>query len=156
MAIEIERKFIFDPAALPDLPEPQVIRQGYIPADDATVRVRTKNKKAFLTLKGKAKGLVRSEFEYEIPYGDGLAMLGELCAPPLIEKRRYELAFEDHVWELDVFEGENAGLFLAEIELESEDETFALPPWIVREVTHDKRYYNANLRLHPFSRFEAR
>ena len=155
MATEIERKFLFDPDKLPPLPEPSVIKQGYIPAEGATVRIRTKNGKAYLTLKGKAKRLARSEFEYEIPLEEALAMLEELCAAPLIEKKRYELEYEGHLWELDVFEGENEGLFLAEVELKSEDEFVSLPPWVTREVTHDKRYYNANLRLHPFRRFAA-
>ena len=153
MATEIERKFLVDPTRLPALPEALVIKQGYIPAEGATVRVRTKNCKAFLTLKGRAKSLTRSEFEYAIPYDDALAMLQELCAPPLIEKRRYEIVYENHVWEVDIFEGENAGLYLAEIELQREDERFALPPWVTKEVTHDRRYYNANLRVFPFSRF---
>jgi len=156
MATEIERKFLFDPAKLPPLPEPYVIKQGYIPAEGATVRIRTKNAKAFLTIKGKTNGIARSEFEYEIPLEDALAMLQELCAAPLIEKKRYELAYEGHLWEIDVFEGENEGLYLAEVELQSEDETFALPPWVTAEVTHDKRYYSANLRVLPFSRFAER
>ena len=155
MATEIERKFLFDPLILPALGEPYIIKQGYIPSEGATVRIRTKNAKAYLTIKGKAKALVRSEFEYEIPPEDALAMLQELCAPPLIEKKRYELYHEGHLWEIDIFEGENEGLFLAEIELQSADEAFALPPWVIKEVTHDKRYYNANLRLLPFSRFDG-
>ena len=122
-------------------------------AEGATIRVRTKNGKAFLTIKGKATGIARSEFEYAIPADDALAMMQELCAPPLIEKKRYEVMYEGHLWELDFFEGENAGLFLAEVELQREDETVALPPWVIEEVTQDKRYYNANLRLLPFSRF---
>jgi len=158
MGVEIERKFLVDPDRLPPLPAPIVIKQGYIPADNATVRVRLQNDEAFLTLKGKASGLVRSEFEYAVPAADALAMLTELCAPPLIEKKRYELLHDGHLWELDIFEGENAGLLLAEIELESETESFSLPPWADREVTEDKRYYNANLRTLPFRRFagEAR
>jgi adenylate cyclase len=153
MATEIERKFLFNPAKLPPLPEPFVIKQGYIPAEGATVRVRTMNGKAFLTLKGKAMRLTRSEFEYEIPLEDALEMLTELCAPPLIEKRRYKLRCEGHLWEIDFFEGENEGLFLAEVELEREDETVDIPVWVTEEVTHDKRYYNANLRHHPYRCF---
>ncbi len=154
MAIEIERKFLIDTDKLPPLPEPLVIKQGYIPAEGATVRVRIKNGEAYLTLKGKAKALVRSEFEYPVPYEDALAMLAELCAAPLIEKKRYEIMFEGHLWEVDIFEGENEGLFLAEIELQSAEESFVLPPWVTREVTEDKRYYNANLRTLPYARFK--
>lgn len=153
MGIEIERKFLFDPHRVPPLPEPHVIRQGYIPAEGATVRVRITNSRAFLTLKGKTRELARSEFEYEIPSSDAETILQELCAKPLIEKRRYVLEYEGHRWELDIFEGDNEGLYMAEIELQSADESFALPPWVIREVSHDKRYYNANLRVHPFKAF---
>jgi len=155
MATEIERKFLFDPAKLPPLSAPADIKQGYIPAEGATVRVRMKGEKAYLTIKGKAmeNRLARSEFEYAVPPEDALAMLQELCAKPLIEKKRYELVYEGHLWELDFFEGENEGLYLAEVELESENEAVVLPPWVTLEVTHDRRYYNANLRLHPFSAF---
>ena len=154
MAIEIERKFLIDPSKLPTLPEPLIIKQGYIPAEGATVRIRIKNERAYLTLKGKAKALMRSEFEYPVPYEDALAMLAELCAPPLIEKRRYEMMYEGHLWEIDIFEGENEGLLLAEIELQSAQERFALPPWVTQEVTEDRRYYNANLRTFPYARFK--
>ncbi len=153
MGVEIERKFLVDPERLPPLPAGSHIRQGYIPAENATVRVRIKDESAFLTLKGRMHALVRSEFEYPIPYDDALAMLDELCARPLIEKKRYEIMHAGHRWELDIFEGENEGLLLAEIELTSADEPFVLPPWVTREVTDDRRYYNANLRTLPFSRF---
>ena len=151
MAKEIERKFLVDLTKLDRLPEGNIIRQGYIPAEGATVRIRTMNKLAFLTLKGKMKGITRSEFEYPIPVDDANAMLKELCAPPLIEKTRYIINFADHIWELDIFEGENEGLILAEVELEHEDETVELPEWITKEVSDDRRYYNANLRLHPYT-----
>ncbi|MHC3994266.1 CYTH domain-containing protein [Thiomicrolovo sp. ZZH C-3] len=154
MAIEIERKFLIDPALLPELPAPLVITQGYIAAEGVTVRIRTKNEKAYLTLKGKRAGLVRSEFEYEIPVEDAHAMLQELCAAPLIEKKRYEIVYEGHLWEVDIFEGDNAGLYLAEIELQRADESFALPPWVTREVSDDRRYYNSNLRTLPYARFK--
>lgn len=153
MATEIERKFLIDPKKLPPLPQPMIIKQGYIPADKVTVRVRLADEKAFLTLKGKAVKLSRSEFEYPIPYDDAVAMISELCAPPLIEKKRYRLSYEGHVWEVDIFEGENRGLFMAEVELEAEDEAVVLPPWVTKEVSHDRRYSNANLRIHPFSEF---
>ena len=153
MAKEIKRKFLFDPQKMPPLPDPLVIKQGYIPAENATVRIRTMNDDAYLTLKGKATGFTRSEFEYSIPYEDALKMLDELCAKPLIEKRRYRVEYRGHLWDVDIFEGENEGLFLAEIELQSEEEGFELPPWVTKEVTDDRRYYNSNLRVHPFSRF---
>jgi adenylate cyclase len=155
MATEIERKFLIDPKKLPPLPKPMIIKQGYIPADEVTVRVRLIDEKAFLTLKGKTDRLTRSEFEYPVPRDDAVAMLGELCAPPLIEKKRYRLLYEGHVWEVDIFEGGNRGLFLAEVELGSEEESVTLPPWVIKEVSYDRRYSNANLRLHPFSEFSA-
>ena len=151
MAKEIERKFLVDPAKLPSLPEPNRIRQGYIPAQDITVRVRINNGQAFLTLKGKAEGLSRSEFEYPIPADDAKEILSELCIHPLIEKKRYLIPFKGHTWEVDVFEGENSGLIIAEIELKEEAETFTLPEWVTQEVSYDPKYRNSNLIISPYS-----
>lgn len=155
MAEEIERKFLVDPARLPLLGDPHIIRQGYIPTEGtATVRVRISNEKAFLTLKGRATGISRSEFEYPIPVKDAEKMLSELCAAPLIEKKRYLIPYKGHTWELDIFEGENAGLIVAEIELGDEGEVFEKPGWVTGEVSFDPRYRNANLITHPFSMWE--
>ena len=155
MAEEIERKFLVDPAQLPPLEHPHIIRQGYIPTQGtATVRVRISSEKAFLTLKGRATGISRSEFEYPIPVEDAGKMLSELCAKPLIKKRRYLIPYRGHTWELDIFEGENAGLIVAEIELGNENEVFEKPRWITEEVSFDPRYRNANLITHPFSKWE--
>ena len=152
MAKEIERKFLVDPLRLPVLETPYVIKQGYIPTiQKATVRIRISNDKAFLTLKGKATGLTRSEFEYLIPVDDAEKMLQELCASPLIEKKRYLIPYEGHTWELDIFEGDNAGLIVAEIELNDEDEVFKKPPWATKDVSFDPRYRNSNLITHPYS-----
>ena len=153
MAKEIERKFLVDAAKLPDLPRGTHIVQGYIPSDAATVRVRIRDGRAFLTLKGKTEGLTRSEFEYAVPLEDAEAMMEGLCARPYIEKRRYEILHEGHLWELDVFEGENRGLIVAEIELSFEEEIFAKPDWVTKEVTFDTRYRNAYLVKHPFNRW---
>jgi len=153
MAKEIERKFLVDPNRLPPLPDPILIKQGYIPAQNTTVRIRLSNEKAFLTLKGRTKGLTRSEFEYPIPVSDAEAMLRELCIQPYIDKRRYLITYEGHTWEVDIFEGENEGLIVAEIELESETEPFSLPEWVTEEVSHDARYRNANLIRHPYSQW---
>ena len=155
MAEEIERKFLVDPVQLPPLENPHIIRQGYIPTQGtATVRVRISNEKAFITLKGRATGISRSEFEYLIPVEDAKKMLSELCAKPLIEKRRYLIPYRGHTWELDIFEGENAGLIVAEIELGDENEVFEKPRWITEEVSFDPRYRNANLITHPFSKWD--
>ena len=150
MAQEIERKFLVHADRLPPLPNPYVIKQGYIPASGATVRVRLRNDEAFLTLKGRSRGLTRSEFEYPIPVADAEAMLEELCKYPYIAKKRYLIAHEGHTWELDIFEGENAGLMIAEIELQHEDEAFAKPEWVAEEVSDDPRYRNSYLVEHPF------
>lgn len=152
MPKEIERKFLVDPGLLPALENPYVIRQGYIPTQGtATVRIRISNEKAFLTLKGRATGLTRSEFEYPVPLHDAEKMLQELCAYPLIEKKRYIIPYGGHIWELDIFEGKNEGLIVAEIELDNENEVFERPPWITKEVSFDPRYRNANLITLPYA-----
>lgn len=153
MAQEIERKFLVDTAKLPPLPEPIIIKQGYIPAQNATVRIRLSDDKAFLTLKGKATGITRSEFEYPIPVSDAHSMLEELCARPYIDKKRYRIDVAGHTWELDIFEGENKGLVVAEIELENEDAVFEKPEWITEEVSDDPRYRNAYLVNSPFTKW---
>jgi len=153
MAKEIERKFLVDSSKLPTLPPPNHIIQGYIPAQNATVRVRIKNNNAYLTLKGKSKGLSRSEFEYPIPLSDAKNMLQELCIKPYIEKNRYNIVVGNHTWELDIFEGANSGLIIAEVELKSEDEEFIKPSWITKEVSFDARYRNSYLVNHPYSQW---
>ncbi len=152
MAVEVERKFLVDRAALPELSNGQKIVQGYIPtADKTTVRVRVKAEQAFLTLKGISNGVSRSEFEYEIPLKDAQQMLDEFCCDSKIEKIRYEISHGQHVWELDIFQGKNDGLIIAEIELSDEDEAFERPNWVAEQVTGDKRYYNSQLIASPFS-----
>lgn len=144
---EIERKFLVDlhKWEVLEKPTPQVIKQGYISTDvEKTVRVRTKNNLAFLTIKGKTEGISRAEFEYEIPLIDAEILLSDFCSKVLY-KNRYEIVHAEKMWEIDVFEGKLAPLVLAEIELNSEDELFELPPWIGEEVSHDVNYYNSNL-----------
>jgi len=151
MPKEIERKFLVNLALL-KLPENgQIIQQGYIQTTSNTVvRVRRYGEKAFLTIKGENVGASRSEFEYEIPVADAEAMLNELCLKPYISKVRYCVNYANHIWEIDVFAGDNAGLVVAEIELGSESEAFAMPAWVGAEVTQDSRYYNSNLVNNPF------
>ena len=153
MVKEIERKFLVATGKLPTLPKGHVIKQGYIPTQGITVRARISDDKAFLTLKGRATGLSRSEFEYPIPVEDAQQILNELCAHPLIEKTRYLIPHGEHTWELDIFEGDNQGLIVAEIELSSENEAFELPNWVREEVSHDTKYRNSNLRAHPFCKW---
>jgi adenylate cyclase len=150
MAKEIERKFLVDTSKLPTLPKGHIMKQGYVPTQGITVRARISDDQAFLTLKGRATGLSRSEFEYPIPVEDAQQILDELCVHPLIEKTRYMIPYEDHIWELDIFESDNKGLIVAEIELGSEDESFVKPEWITEEVSYDRRYRNASLINHPF------
>ncbi len=150
MAIEIERKFLVDISKLPPLPKGKKITQGYLLAHSPSIRVRIAGDKAFLTIKGKPQNHIsRSEFEYEIPLDDGVELLKE-CKELIISKTRYEIEYHGHLWEIDVFENENEGLVVAEIELENEDEEFILPPWVTAEVSKDKRYTNANLISMPF------
>ena len=150
MAKEIEKKFLVDMVKLPTLPKGHIMKQGYVPTQGITVRARISDEQAFLTLKGRATGLTRSEFEYPIPVEDAQQILDELCAHPLIEKTRYLIPYGDHTWELDIFEGDNQGLIVAEIELDSEDEQFELPVWTTEEVSYDRKYRNSNLVAHPF------
>jgi adenylate cyclase len=157
MAIEIERKFLVKNNNWQNQPELTVthIRQGYLISDEGrTVRVRWRNGKGYLTDKGKpaAGSIARIEYEYEIPGTDAEALL-LLCRRPLIEKKRWLLPNDKHIWEIDVFEGENAGLTVAEIELSSETEAFGKPDWLGEEVTHDSRYSNAALNRVPYSQW---
>lgn len=151
MAKEIERKFLVDLDRCPLPPLGQAIKQGYIPTVGKTVvRIRLKGDAAFLTLKGANTGASRTEFEYAIPVVDAEDMLAEFCAGAKVEKVRYEIPVGTHLWEIDIFAGDNQGLCVAEVELQAEDEAVDLPPWIVREVTGDPRYYNSNLLTHPY------
>ena len=156
MAVEIERKFLVASDSWrqsEDGGELQGVafRQGYIPTEGlTTVRVRLEGDQAKLTIKGKNQGLSRAEFEYAIPVSDAEQMLDNLCARPLIEKTRYFYPYAGFTWEIDVFEGENAGLVIAEVELESEDQLVELPPWLGAEVSADPRYYNVNLVANPY------
>lgn len=152
MGQEIERKFLVVGDSWRSAVRGEVMCQGYIPTQDTrTVRVRRVGDRAYLTLKGPAVGLVRPEFEYAIPVEDAQAMLETLCTPPLVEKTRYRLPIGPLVWEIDEFWGDNEGLIVAEVELTSPDQAVDLPEWIGMEVTHDLRYYNANLACSPFN-----
>lgn len=151
MGTEIERKFLLKDDGWRGLAEGVVYRQGYLNTDKGrTVRIRTIDKKGYLTIKGPAKGGVRQEFEYEIPYADAVEMLHGMAVSPIVEKKRHKIPFGGFTWEVDEFSGDNRGLVLAEIELEHPAQVFDRPPWIGREVTDDSRYYNSNLARNPF------
>ena len=154
MGIEIERKFLINRDKIGTLENGYQIKQGYIQTVDlTTVRVRIRDKEAFLTIKGKSEGASRLEFEYPIPLEDANDMLNNLCQTSFINKTRYLVKYKGHVWEVDIFEGSNKGLVIAEIELQSEDEVFTLPHWITKEVTDNTKYYNSNLIEYPYSRW---
>ena len=150
MPKEIERKFLVKNDTWRDASGTRY-RQGYLSSvKERTVRVRTIEDKGYLTIKGIAVGATRLEFEYEIPRDDADTLL-DMCEQPLIEKNRYKLEHEGFIWEVDEFFGENQGLIIAELELESEDQQFPIPDWVGEEVTGDSRYFNANLIKNPFN-----
>jgi adenylate cyclase len=151
MGVEIERKFLVRGETWKSLGTRILLRQGYLSsAPERVVRVRIEGDTAMLTIKGRTTGASRGEWEYPIPLGDAAVFLDSLCEKPIIEKYRYRIEYRGFTWEVDEFLGENAGLVVAEIELESESQSFDLPDWVGDEVTHDARYYNANLIRHPY------
>jgi len=151
MGQEIERKFLVADESWREGAEGTSVRQGFLStAPERTVRVRAAGGRGTLTIKSKSVGARRAEYEYEIPHADAEELLDTVCERPLIEKVRYIVARGPHTWEIDVFEGDNLGLVVAEIELGSEDETFARPDWLGVEVTDDPRYFNSNLVAYPF------
>lgn len=155
MAIEIERKFLVDMDLLPELENGLEIKQGYIHAsDEKVVRVRTKGKKAFLTIKGSNMGISRLEYEYEISVNEANEMLDNLCEESIIDKKRFLIPHGNHTWELDIFYGQNDGLVIAEIELNDENEEFLKPNWIKEEVSHEAKYYNSNLMKNPYKNWK--
>lgn len=155
MGIEIERKFLLNGTAWKKLAEGTPYRQGYLNSTkERTVRVRTIGDKGFLTIKGISIGATRSEYEYEIPHADAAALLDDLCEKPIIEKNRYKIPHAGFTWEVDEFFGENDGLVVAEIELESEEQSFDKPDWVGEEVTGDPRYFNSSLITQPYSQWK--
>lgn len=153
MATEIERKFLVKEGAWRQA-KGITYRQGYLnTAKERTVRVRTIADQGYLTVKGLTIGATRLEFEYEIPVADADQLLDKLCEKPLIEKNRYEVEYGGLIWEVDEFFGENEGLIVAEVELQSEDQAFEQPDWLGQEVTGDPRYFNSNLSRLPFTQW---
>jgi len=157
MAYEIERKFLVRHGGWQGATSvPIAIRQAYLARNGkATIRVRIiDDAAATLTVKSAAAGLRRLEFEYPIPLADAAALL-ELREGALIEKLRHELPQDRLVWEIDVFQGDNEGLVIAEIELLHEDQHFERPSWLGVEITSDPSYSNANLAKMPFRSWSA-
>jgi len=153
MALEIERKFLVKENDWRN-GQGTMYRQGYLNSDEnRNVRVRVINDRGYLTVKGISQGATRVEYEYEIPQAEAEAMLDDLCEKPLIIKKRYKTEYKGFVWEVDEFLGENQGLIIAELELESENQVFIKPEWIGKEVTGDPKYFNSNLIHRPFSKW---
>ncbi len=150
--VEIERKFLVCSNKWREGVKGEAICQGYLNSvKERTVRVRISGDKAFLTIKGPKVNLTCSEFEYEIPVTEANQMLDELCERPLLKKTRYKVLHDGKTWEVDEFHGDNEGLVVAEIELDSEDETINHPGWVGTEVTEDPKYFNSSLISKPFS-----
>lgn len=152
MALEIERKFLVVGEFRDQAYSFSRIRQGYISSGNGkTVRVRIRDDRGYLTIKGPSDqaGLARYEFETEIALSDALDLM-KLCEPGIIDKTRYLVRSGNHVFEVDEFYGDNEGLIMAEVELHNEDEPFQKPSFIGPEVTGDRRYYNAHLRRNPY------
>jgi adenylate cyclase len=153
MALEIERKFLVKEDDWRN-GQGTMYRQGYLNSDEnRNVRVRVVEDRGYLTVKGISRGATRVEYEYEIPKAEADAMLDNLCEQPLIIKKRFKIEFKGFVWEVDEFLGENQGLIIAELELESETQTFIKPEWIGVEVTGDPKYFNSNLIHRPYSKW---
>lgn len=157
--IEIERKFLVKSQAFKDEAFNKThIKQGFLSTDkEKTVRVRLKGEKGFLTIKGASSndGLSRFEWEKEISKEDA-DQLFKLCKQGIIDKMRYEVKLGNHIFEIDEFFGDNEGLVLAEIELNTEDEAFEKPNWLGAEVTGDIRYYNSQLSNQPFKTWKTK
>ena len=161
MGIEIERKFLLvDDAWRAAAHKVLSMAQGYLNdlamvdsgAMQTSVRVRIEGDVAFLNIKSREAGPSRQEFEYEIPLADARALLA-LCVGGKIDKHRHYVQHAGHLWEIDEFHGDNAGLVVAEIELGSVDEDFAKPDWVGAEATHAQRYYNLALASHPYAQW---
>jgi len=159
MGIEIERKFLVKDNFVKNMIYTNKynnkinIKQGYITnSPEKVVRVRISNNNAYLTIKGKNDGPSRLEFEYDISLSDAEHMIENMCEN-IIEKIRYIFKISDDIWEVDVFGGNNDGLIVAEAEIPSIDYPLSIPEWIKMEVTDDIKYYNNNLSINPYTKW---
>lgn len=152
MAIEIERKFLVNGSNWRENGTPTHFHQGYLSVGPpVSVRIRISETSAVLNIKQSTLEIQRDEFEYEIPLGEAEHMLEHLCAGHSVEKYRFVVEVDGFTWEIDEFLGENRGLIVAEIELESVDQEFTRPDWLGDEVSSDKRYFNSYLSMHPYN-----
>lgn len=155
MPLEIERKFLVNGNGWKSGDKAIPMKQGYLAVGPpASVRVRLEADSAKLNIKRSTLALSREEYEYDIPPAEAREMLDLLCGGRLVEKTRHIVEVAGKCWEVDVFEGRNKGLVVAEIELQSEDETFERPPWLGEEVTGDPRYLNSSLSLQPYAEWK--
>lgn len=148
MSFEIERKYLVNRELWEQTAKgkSEHVQQLYLHADkEKAIRVRIIGEDAFITIKRKVSNLKRLEFEYPIPLSEAKQMMEAFKDCPQIEKTRHFIREEHHTWEVDVFHGKNEGLILAEIELQHEDELFALPSWVTEEVTYNDQFLNVNL-----------
>jgi len=155
MALEIERKFLVKEEFMKEAVKSFRIIQGYLSSiPERTVRVRIKDDRGFITVKGPGNdsGTTRFEWEKEIPLAEAEELL-KICESGIIDKTRYEVRHGNHLFEIDVFSGDNAGLVIAEVELASENEYFKIPAWLGKEITGERKYYNSALKDNPFSRW---
>ena len=153
MAKEIERKYLVANDKWRErVSKKMAYKQGYLHSSpDCSIRIRVCEDKANLNIKSATPSIVRDEYEYPIPADEAYEMLETLCRKPLIEKTRHHIIEHDSsLWEIDVFNGENEGLILAEIELQSVEQNFAKPDWLGKEVSDDPRYYNLYLIERPY------
>ena len=151
MGREIERKFLVQGDGWREGAQGVLMRQGYLSRErERTVRVRLAGGRGYLTVKGINEGISRLEYEYEIPAADAAEMLDTLALRPLVEKIRYRVPFGGRTWEVDEFLGDNAGLIVAEIELEAVDSPLEKPAWAGAEVSADPRYFNSSLSRRPY------
>ena len=154
MGIEIERKFLLaSDAWRPLVARSERMAQAYLGGTHCSTRVRIGESGAFLNIKGKTRAIQRSEFEYPIPTADAESMLAEFSDGAAVLKVRHFVPWHGKIFEIDVFEGENTGLIVAEIELDDEHETFPPPEWLGSEVSDDVRYFNVNLVSLPYTRW---
>ena len=155
MGTEIERKFLLSSESWRDEVRDSVhLVQGYLSRGDrSAVRVRIKGDEAHINIKHTLDGIHRLEYEYPIPVGDAREILDQVALRPLIDKTRHHVVHDGHLWEIDEFYGDIAGLVVAEIELQSMDEAFSRPAWLGDEVSNDKRYYNSSLSELPYSQW---
>lgn len=150
MGQEIERKFLILNESWKSGAVGVRMTQGYLSFDpDRTVRVRLAGEDAWITIKGRGQGITRSEFEYAIPADDAAELL-KMAVGSVIDKTRFRVAEAGHLWEIDVFHGDNDGLIVAEVELDAADEEVVLPPWVGQEVSDQRRYFNSSLSRQPF------